>query len=84
MEMEFDLKGKYIGRYRIDALLGSGSMAHVYKAFDSKINRTVAIKLLKKNNCLDDEYYNRFLSEAKAAGFLSHPNIVTIYDVGSY
>ena len=82
--MEFDLKGKYIGRYRIDELLGSGSMAHVYKAFDSEINRTVAIKLLKKNNCLDDEYYNRFLREAKAAGFLSHPNIVTIYDVGSY
>ncbi|PWI34111.1 hypothetical protein DI392_07930 [Vibrio albus] len=82
--MEFELKGKYINRYRIDELLGAGSMAHVYKAYDSEINRTVAIKVLKKNNCLDSEYYNRFLSEAKAAGFLSHPNIVTIYDIGTY
>ncbi|WED22962.1 protein kinase [Vibrio sp. JC009] len=82
--MDFDLKDKYIGRYRIDELLGAGSMAHVYKAYDGEINRTVAIKVLKKNNCLDKEYYNRFLSEAKAAGFLSHPNIVTIYDVGTY
>lgn len=82
--MEFELKGQYINRYRIDELLGAGSMAHVYKAYDSEINRTVAIKVLKKNNCLDSEYYNRFLSEAKAAGFLSHPNIVTIYDIGTY
>ncbi|WP_293268919.1 serine/threonine-protein kinase [Neptunomonas sp.] len=82
--MASELKDKYIGRYRIDELLGSGAMAHVYKAFDSEINRTVAIKVLKKNNCHDEEYFNRFLSEAKAAGFLSHPNIVTIFDVGRY
>jgi serine/threonine-protein kinase len=71
-----------IGRYVVEELVGEGAMAKVYRARDPEIGRTVAIKLLKEDLCLDEEYVNRFLREAKAAGAISHPNIVTIYDVG--
>ncbi|MBI1179386.1 MAG: protein kinase [Alphaproteobacteria bacterium] len=71
-----------IGRYLVDGLIGEGAMADVYKAYDPEIDRTVAIKVLKDELCVDEEYVNRFLREARAAGALSHPNIVTIYDVG--
>ncbi|MEH6823435.1 MAG: protein kinase [Motiliproteus sp.] len=83
-DAELSNVGESIGRYEIIELRGSGAMADVYKAFDKEINRTVAIKVLKKDNCLDKEYYSRFLKEAKAAGALSHPNIVTIFDVGEH
>lgn len=71
-----------IGRYKIVEELGRGSMAVVFKAYDPNIDRTLAIKLLRQERCEDAEYRMRFLREAKAAGFLSHPNIVTIYDIG--
>ncbi len=71
-----------IGRYVVEELVGEGAMAKVYRARDPEIGRTVAIKLLKEDLCVDEEYVNRFLREAKAAGAISHPNIVTIYDVG--
>ncbi len=57
-------------------------MARVYKAYDPEINRPLAIKLLKAQLRLDGEYHGRFLREAKGAGVLSHPNIVTVFDVG--
>jgi tRNA A-37 threonylcarbamoyl transferase component Bud32/HAMP domain-containing protein len=57
-------------------------MARVYKAYDPKIDRTLAIKALKAHLLADDEYRARFLREAKGAGILSHPNIVTVFDVG--
>ncbi|KXI28679.1 hypothetical protein AX660_16530 [Paraglaciecola hydrolytica] len=57
-------------------------MAKVYKAYDPQINRAVAFKVLKEDLCVDEEYLSRFLREAKAAGALSHSNIVTVYDVG--
>jgi serine/threonine-protein kinase len=57
-------------------------MARVYKAFDPEINRSIAVKLLKPQLANDDQYRVRFLREARGAGILSHPNIVTIYDVG--
>ncbi|MEO6566784.1 MAG: serine/threonine-protein kinase, partial [Casimicrobiaceae bacterium] len=57
-------------------------MASVYRAYDPDINRTLAIKLLKAQLRLDSEYHTRFLREAKGAGVLSHPNIVTVFDVG--
>ncbi len=57
-------------------------MARVYKAYDPKIDRTLAIKALKSDLLADDEYRGRFLREAKGAGILSHPNIVTVFDVG--
>ena len=62
--------------------VGEGAMSIVYKAFDPEINRTLAIKLLRGECVADPEYRYRFLQEAKAAGKLTHPNIVTIFDVG--
>ena len=71
-----------LGRYQIREIIGEGAMACVYKAYDPEINRALAIKLLKAQLRLDGEYRNRFLREAKGAGVLSHPNIVTVFDVG--
>lgn len=71
-----------VGRYEIDRLIGEGAMAHVYRARDPSIGRMVAIKLLKPEFRQDLALAGRFVREAKAAGALSHPNIVTIYDVG--
>lgn len=71
-----------IGRFKILEELGRGGMAVVYKAYDPNINRPLAIKVLLEERCAKKEYRSRFLAEAKAAGLLSHPNIVTIYDIG--
>lgn len=71
-----------LGRYRIDAPLGEGAMAQVYRAHDPGIGRTVAIKVLKPEFARDADVGERFLREARAAGALNHPNIATIYDVG--
>jgi len=71
-----------VGRYQIQERIGKGAMATVYKAYDPGIDRTLAIKFLHQNLCVDEEQRTRFLREAKAAGGLAHPNIVTIYDVG--
>jgi eukaryotic-like serine/threonine-protein kinase len=71
-----------IGRYKLEERIGEGAMADVYRAFDPRISRHLAIKVLKKDFVQDQEYSARFLQEAKAAGALSHPNIVTIYDIG--
>ncbi len=73
-----------LGRYEVISELGHGAMGIVYKARDPLIDRVVAIKTISLNLALDekDEYEARFYQEAKAAGRLSHPNIVTIFDVG--
>lgn len=71
-----------IGRYRIEGVLGEGAMSIVYAGFDPSINRHLAIKCLRDEVARDDAYRRRFLTEARAAGTLNHPNIVTIYDVG--
>lgn len=73
---------KQIGRHEIKHWLGSGATADVFLAFDPEIRRTLAIKSLKKKHSADADYVARFMQESKAAGVLSHPNIVTIYDVG--
>jgi len=73
---------RYIGRYKILDTLGQGAMATVYKAHDPSIGRTLAIKVLRAERCVDKEYRTRFLREARAVGTLSHPNIVTIFDTG--
>lgn len=74
----------HLGRYEVLGELGKGAMGIVYKAKDPLIERVVAIKTINLGLALDDkeEYEGRFYQEAKAAGRLSHPNIVTIYDVG--
>ncbi|MBA2689649.1 MAG: serine/threonine protein kinase, partial [Burkholderiales bacterium] len=76
--------GSYsLGRYQIASVLGAGAMGKVYKAFDPLIERTVAVKTigLHFEGPEIDEFKARFYREAKAAGGLNHPNIVTIYDV---
>ncbi|MDD2700962.1 MAG: serine/threonine-protein kinase [Sideroxydans sp.] len=73
-----------LGRYEIVSELGQGAMGVVYKARDPLIDREVAIKTINLSLALEEreEYEARFYQEAKAAGRLGHPNIVTIYDVG--
>ena len=74
----------HLGRYQIISELGQGAMGIVYKANDPLIDRIVAIKTINLGLALDEkeEYEGRFYQEAKAAGRLNYPNIVTIYDVG--
>ncbi|HWR15118.1 MAG TPA: protein kinase [Terriglobales bacterium] len=73
-----------IGRYEIVGELGKGAMGMVYKAMDPNIGRTVALKTMRVDIHADkhDEMLRRFHNEARAAGALNHPNIVTIYDAG--
>jgi serine/threonine-protein kinase len=73
-----------LGRYEVLGELGQGAMGIVYKAKDPLIDRVVAIKTINLSMAMEEkeEYEGRFYQEAKAAGRLSHPNIVTIYDVG--
>lgn len=75
--------GMFLGdRYEILEQIGSGGMADVYKAKCHKLNRLVAIKVLKAEFCNDKNFVSKFKAEAQAAAGLSHPNIVSIYDVG--
>ncbi|MDR1766273.1 MAG: Stk1 family PASTA domain-containing Ser/Thr kinase [Lachnospiraceae bacterium] len=68
-------------RYEILKLIGSGGMAHVYKALCHKLDRAVAIKVLKEELCEDPAVVDKFRFEAQSAAKLSHPNIVNVYDV---
>ncbi|MEO5812571.1 MAG: protein kinase [Rhodanobacter sp.] len=71
-----------VGRYRIDGILGEGAMAVVYAGFDPDIERHIAIKCLHGEIAADPAFRRRFLVEARAAGQLTHPHIVTIFDAG--
>ncbi len=73
---------KLDGRYEITELIGVGGMAEVYKGVDVIDNKSVAIKILKKEYAENEEFLRRFRNESKAIAVLSHPNIVRIYDVG--
>lgn len=77
-----DAPMRQVGRYQILDRIGRGGMASVFKAHDPGIGRDVAIKFLHASLCEDEEYRSRFLREARASGGLSHPNIVTVHDVG--
>ncbi|MCR8641708.1 Stk1 family PASTA domain-containing Ser/Thr kinase [Paenibacillus sp. N1-5-1-14] len=70
------------GRYEILELIGGGGMALVYKAQDLLLHRKVAIKILRQQYIHDEEFIRRFRREAQSAASLSHPNVVSIYDVG--
>ncbi|MHA7963641.1 Stk1 family PASTA domain-containing Ser/Thr kinase [Paenibacillus sp. CAU 1782] len=70
------------GRYEILSRVGGGGMALVYKAHDVLLNRNVAVKVLRQQFVNDEEFIRRFRREAQSAAALSHPNVVSIYDVG--
>jgi serine/threonine protein kinase len=70
-----------VGKYELEEFLGGG-MSHVYRARDTVIGRTVAIKILTEAGCQDVEAKTRFLAEARMAGNISHDNIISIYDFG--
>ncbi|USG67661.1 Stk1 family PASTA domain-containing Ser/Thr kinase [Brevibacillus ruminantium] len=70
------------GRYQLEARIGGGGMAIVYKAKDLVLNRPVAVKVLRSQFGTDDDFVTRFRREAQAVASLSHPNVVGVYDVG--
>lgn len=84
MKENESLIGKLLdNRYEIESVIGEGGMAVVYKAFCHRLNRFVAIKVLRNEFAEDEEFRRRFLAESHAIAMLSHPNIVAVYDVSS-
>jgi len=73
--------GTRIGRYEILSQIGKGGMGEVYRAYDPKIGRAVAIKVLPAARSADKVRLARFKQEARAAGALKHPNIITIHEI---
>ena len=78
------MAGREIGSYKILALLGKGGMGEVYRAKDTRLGREVAVKILPTAFSTDADRLRRFEQEARAAGRLNHPNVLAIYDVGTY
>ena len=77
---------KYLGhtlgdRYTITELIGEGGMAYVFKATDNRLQRTVAVKIMRDEMAADETFRSRFCAESYAVAMLSHPNIVSVYDV---
>src|SRR5579871_6943346 len=72
-----------LGPYEIIAPLGAGGMGEVYRARDSRLDRTVAIKILPEEFAADTERVRRFEQESRSVAALNHPNIIAIYDVGA-
>src|SRR5579864_3383882 len=75
--------GARFGPYEILAPLGKGGMGEVFRASDTRLHRTVAIKILPHDKVADPERKRRFLQEARAASALNHPNIITLHDIAN-
>ena len=75
--------GTRLGPYEIVGALGAGGMGEVYRARDTRLERTVAIKILPESFASDRERLERFQQEARILSALNHPNLMAIYDVGS-
>jgi hypothetical protein len=76
--------GARLGSYEIRGPLGAGGMGEVYRAWDARLGREVAIKVLPQSAAHDPDRLRRFEAEARAAGALNHPNVLVVYDVGSH
>src|SRR6476620_4540888 len=70
-----------LGPYQILELLGGGGGGEVYRAWDPRLEREIALKILHRRSALDAERLQLFVAEARAAGTLNHPNSVTVFDV---
>src|SRR5262252_3768149 len=75
--------GTRLGAYEVLGLLGEGGMGQVYRARDTRLGRDVAIKILPPAFAADVDRLRRFEAEARAAGALNHPNVLTLYDIGT-
>ena len=75
--------GDTLAQYRVEARIGEGGMGAVYEAYDTRLHRKVALKVLRPEHVGDPDRLARLLREARAASALNHPNIVTIYEIGS-
>src|SRR4051794_20731406 len=73
--------GRMVSHYQIVEKLGEGGMGIVYKARDTRLNRFVAVKVLRSDKVSSEGRIRRFVQEAQAASSLNHPNIITIYDI---
>src|SRR5690348_13576159 len=76
-------EGTRLGPYEIVSPIGAGGMGEVYRAHDARLRRDVAVKVLPGQFSSDPERLRRLRQEAQAAGALNHPNILTIYDIGT-
>jgi eukaryotic-like serine/threonine-protein kinase len=76
------IAGTNLGPYKIQSVVGAGGMGEVYRAHDSRLDRTVAIKVLPTSFSADRDRLQRFAQEARAAAALNHPNILSIFDIG--
>ena len=76
--------GDRIGRYEISGLLGAGGMGEVYRAYDPRLGRQVAIKVVPRAFSADPDRLRRFEQEARAAAALTHPNVVAVHDLGTH
>src|SRR5438445_8863933 len=76
--------GQVLGHYRLLEKIGGGGMGEVFRARDDRLERDVAVKIIRPASSADQDRIRRFEQEARAAAALSHPNILAIYDIGVY
>src|SRR6202046_2269582 len=76
------MNGRIIGHYRVIEKIGAGAMGEVFRARDERLDRDVALKLIRPASSANPDHLRRFELEARAAAALNHPNIVAIYDIG--